>query len=137
MFVTTWQNDCEDGHVIKGGVTSSVHVAVLCAVEVLPQPSIAVNLLICVRVQLLLAIGPSRNVTVGVLQASVAVAVPKTASIEVSDGLQFNGTALPVAVMTGGVLSKVHVIILDAVEVFPHTSLAVHVLVCERPHPVL
>ena len=37
----------------------------------------------------------------------------------------------------GGVTSCVHVTVLDAVDVLPQKSLAVNVLVCERPHPLL
>ena len=37
-----------------GGVRSTIHVAVLAAVEVLPQKSLATNFLVCVRVHPLL-----------------------------------------------------------------------------------
>src|SRR6185503_15546749 len=50
--------------VIVGGVTSLVHVTVLEAVAVLPQASLAVNVLVCVRSQPLLLIDPSLDDTV-------------------------------------------------------------------------
>jgi hypothetical protein len=39
-------------------------------------------------------------------------------------------------VITGGVRSVIQVIVLDAVAVLPQPSMAVHVLVCERSHPL-
>ena len=38
---------------------------------------------------------------------------------------------------TGGVVSSVHVTVLETVAVLPHPSVAVKVLVCERRHPLL
>ena len=38
---------------------------------------------------------------------------------------------------TGGVTSEVQLTVLDAVDVLSHASIAVHVLVCVRTHPVL
>src|SRR5262245_11652 len=55
-----------------GAVLSAVHVTVLDAVDVLPQASLAVNVLVWLREQLVLLIVPSLIVTVGVPQASVA-----------------------------------------------------------------
>jgi hypothetical protein len=120
-----------------GGVISKVHVAVLDVVDVLPQPSIAVHVLVCVLLHPLLTTPPSVDVTVGVPQASVAVAVPRAPSIVAVDGLHPNASALPVAVSVGGVISKVHVAVLDMVEVLPQSSVAVHVLVCALLHPLL
>jgi uncharacterized membrane protein HdeD (DUF308 family) len=118
--------------VIAGPVTSAVHVAILAAVEVLPHASIAVNVLVCEREQILVTIAPSINVTVGVEQASVAVAVPNAPSIVAVDGLQPSARAFPLVVIAGPVTSAVHVAVLAAVEVLPHASIAVNVLVCER-----
>jgi hypothetical protein len=73
-------------------------------------------------------------VTVGVPQASVAVAVPNAAAIAADDGLQVNVPAV-VTVIVGGVRSAVHVIVEEAVAVLPQASVAVNVLVCERIHP--
>ena len=123
--------------VITGAVLSPNQVIVLDAVAVLPQPSLAVNILVWEREQLLLEILPSLEVMVVLPQASVAVAVPSAALISAADGLQPNVVVVPLVVITGAVLSADHVIVLDAVAVLPHASIAVNVLVCERPHPLL
>src|SRR6185436_4113113 len=73
--------------VIVGPVASAVHVAVRDAVEVLPQASIAVNVLVCERLHPSLVTEPSLDDTVGTPQASVAVAVPRQALIALADGL--------------------------------------------------
>jgi hypothetical protein len=73
--------------VIDGGVTSTAHDTVLEVVAVLPQASVAVNVLVCERVQEVVVILPSIEVTVGVPQASVAVAAPSAASIAELPGL--------------------------------------------------
>ena len=64
-------------------------------------------------------------------QSSVAVALPRAASIADEVGLHPSVEVVPVAVITGGVVLFVHVIVLDAVAVLPHASVAVHVLVCD------
>src|SRR6266496_2023741 len=125
--------------IIVGAVTSTVHVAVLDAVDVLPQASVAVNVLVCEREHPLLITSPVTDVTVGVLQASDAVAEPRAASIAADVGLQprLPLAGVPVAVIVGAVTSTVHVAVLDAVAVLPHASVAMNVLVCEREHPLL
>jgi hypothetical protein len=90
---------------IAGGVTSAIHVAVLEVVEVLLHPSIAVNVLVCDRLQPLLITPPSIEVTVGDPHASVEVAVPNAAVISVADGLHPKLKGVPVAFNTGAVLS--------------------------------
>ena len=60
-------------------------------VDVLPQPSVAVNVLVCDLKQVPLT-DPSPGVIVGEPHASVAVAVPSAASMAVEEGLQPNGT---------------------------------------------
>ena len=122
---------------IVGAVASAVHVAVRDVVAVLPQASVAVNVLVCERAQPSLDMLPSVEVTVGDPQASVAVAVPRAALITAVDGLQPALKLLPVAVMLGAVKSSVHVAVRDAVEILPQASVAVNVLVCEREHPLL
>ena len=108
----------------------TVHGTVLAAVEILPQASLAVNVLVLEREQPLLEIFPSFEVIVGLLQASVAVAAPRAALISALDGLQPRVIVLlPVRTIVGAVLSTVHVTVLDAVDVLPQASLAVHVLV--------
>ena len=116
--------------VIDGAALSAVHVIVLDAVAVLPQASLAVNVLVCEREQLLLVTLPSLEVIVVLPQASVAVAVPNAALISAADGLQPRVVVVPLVVITGAVTSSAdHVIVLAAVAVLPQASLAVHVLV--------
>ena len=117
--------------VIVGAVTSTVHVAVLDAVALLPQASVAVNVLVCERRHPLLCIAPVDEVTVAVPQASVAVAEPNAASIAAEVGLHPRAPlpGVPVAVIVGAVTSTVHVAVLDALAVLPQASVAVHVLV--------
>ena len=70
-------------------------------------------------------------------QPSVAVAEPSAALISLAKGLQPSVVAVPLAVMEGGVLSLVHVMVLDAVAVLPQASIAVNVLVCVNEQPLL
>jgi hypothetical protein len=122
--------------VIVGGTTSEVHVTVLTAVAVLPQASTAVNVLVCVCVHVPVT-GPSVNeILVTAPQASVAVAVPRAASIRPAAGLHASVSVVPVAVITGGVRSEVQVTVLEVVALLPQASIAVNVLVCERLHPL-
>ena len=44
---------------------------------------------------------------------------------------------MPPVVIEGAVTSSVQFAVLDAVDVLPHASVAIHVLVCDRPQPVL
>ena len=116
--------------VITGGVRSSAaHVTVLAAVAVLPHASLAVNVLVCEREQLLLVILPSLEVIVALPHASVADAVPRAALISAADGLHPNVVVVPPVVIDGSALSADHVMVLDAVAVLPQASLAVNVLV--------
>jgi len=69
------------------------------------------------------------DVTVGVPQSSVAVALPNAASIVDDDGLQPRAKLFPVVLSVGTVTSAVHVAVLDVVEVLPQASVAVNVLV--------
>jgi hypothetical protein len=66
---------------------------------------------------------PSVNVTIGVLQAAVAVADPSAAVISVAEGLQPRVTEAGVIIMVGalGVLS--HVTVLTAVAELPQPSM--------------
>ena len=63
------------------------------------------------------------------LHASVAVADPSAASICAVVGLQPKVVVVPVAVITGGMRSLVHVIVLDVVALLPQPSTAVNILV--------
>ena len=80
---------------------------------------------------------PSLCDSVGVPQASVAVAVPRAAPISFAEGLHPRVVVVPPVVITGGVTSAVQVTVLEIVEVLPQPSLAVNVLVCERLQSVL
>jgi hypothetical protein len=137
VFDVTWQKGAGDGQVIVGAVKSLVHVAVRDVVDVFPQASIAVNVLVCDRSQPVVAILPLVKVTVAGLHASVADAVPNAASITEADGLHPSDKLFPVAVTVGAVLSSVQVAVRAAVDVLPQASIAVNVLVCERLQPVL
>jgi hypothetical protein len=102
---------------------------------VLPQKSLAVHVLVCERLHPSVVTLPSLEVTVGVPQPSVAVAVPNALLISPADGLHPRLVEVPPVVNTGAVRSTTHVTVRDAVDVLPQKSLAVHVLVCERLHP--
>src|SRR5258705_2728093 len=92
-----------------GAVRSSVQVAVLDVVAVLPQASVDVNVLVCDLIHPLLLIVPVLTVTIGVPQASVAVADPSAASIAADVGLHPSGASLPVVVIAGAVRSSVQI----------------------------
>ena len=102
-----------------GGVKSSVQVAVLEHVDVLPHTSIAVKVRVWLLEQLVLTTDPSLYVTVGVLQPSVAVAVPNAPLISPAVGLQPSDVVVPPDVRVGGVRSAIHVTVLDVVDVLP------------------
>ena len=91
--------------VIVGGVRSSVQFTILDVVVLLPQPSIAVNILVCDLKHPLEITAPSLDVNVGAPQASEAVAEPSAALISETSGLQPNAVAVPFAVIVGVVLS--------------------------------
>src|SRR5436190_5399337 len=80
---------------------------------------------------------PSAEVGVTGPQLSVAVALPSAALISEPGGLHVNMSEVPVAVMVGAITSAVHVAVRDAVELLPQPSVAVHILVYERIHPVV
>ena len=62
--------------------------------------------------------------------ASLAVAVPSAASMAAAVGLQPRVNVVPVAEITGAIVSKVHVTIREtAVAVLPQASVAFHVLI--------
>jgi hypothetical protein len=115
---------------------SIVHVTVLDVLAVLPHPSTIDHDLVCERLHPVLAIAPSVCVTVVVPHASVVVAEPNAASSAAVVGLQPGLKVVPLAI-TVTALSKIHVTVLELVDVLLHPSIAVKVLVCERPQPVL
>ena len=63
--------------------------------------------------------------------------MPSALFISAEDGLQPNVVVVPPVMMAGTVLSAVHVTVLEAVAVLPQTSIAVHVLVCDREQEVV
>jgi hypothetical protein len=122
--------------VITGGTRSLVQVIVLEVVAELPQPSTAVNILVCKDEQLDVTTAASVNVTVAVLHPSLAVAVPSAASISEASGLQPRVVTVPVAVITGAVRSLVQLTVLIAVAELPQPSEAMNVLTCEKAQPL-
>jgi hypothetical protein len=114
-----------------GGVLSLVHVTVLAAVAELPQPSEAMNVLICDREHTVEVTAPSVNVTIGVLQAAVAVADPSAAVISEAAGLHPRVTKAGVIIIAGGLGALSQLTVLVIVAELPHPSTAVNVLVCE------
>ena len=63
-------------------------------VAVLPQASIAINVLICEALQEVVVTAPSVNVIVAVLQPSEALAEPSAAVISEAEGLQPSVTSV-------------------------------------------
>jgi hypothetical protein len=88
-----------------GGVRSTTQLTILDVVALLPQPSIAVHVLVCDLKHTLEITAPSVNVNVGAPQASEAVAEPSAAVILDALGLQPKLVAVPFAVIVGVVLS--------------------------------
>jgi len=123
--------------VIVGAILSLENCMVRDVVAVLPQASVAVNVLVCDLTQSPVMPLVDTFVTVAPPHASVAVADPRAASMAAEVGLHNVGFSLPVTMMVGGVTSNVHVTVRDAVAVLPQASVAVNVLVCEREHPLL
>src|SRR5947207_304960 len=104
-------SDVAAASVITGGVVSSVQVTVRVAVPVLPQASVELKVRVCERVQPLLLTALSEADTVTGPQLSVAVALPRAASLAAAVGLQPRVKVVPVAVTTGLVVSSVQVTI--------------------------
>jgi len=88
-----------------GTVTSNVQVAVREVVDVLPQASVAVKVLVCEREHPLLCRGPSTEVIDVVPQPSVADADPSALLITAELGLQPSVPLMgvPVALIAGPV----------------------------------
>jgi len=115
--------------VIVGGVVSAIQFTVREVVDVLPQPSLAVNVLVCEREQPSLVTLPSLDVTVVGPQASVAEAEPSARLISFADGLHPSDVPVPLAVIVGAVRSAIQFTVREVVAVLPQPSLAVNVLV--------
>jgi hypothetical protein len=123
--------------VISGAVVSTTQVMVREVVEIFPQASVAMKVLVCVRLHPLGMIFPSLNDITGVPQLSVAEAVPSAALIWAAVGLQPAFNVVPEAVMSGAVVSTTQVILRDVPDTFPQASVAVKVLVCVRLQPFI
>jgi len=117
--------------IMVGALGALSQLTVLEVVAELPQPSTAVNILVCEEEQLLVDTAPSVNVIVAMLQPSVADAEPSAAVISVAAGLQPSGTTTYDPVNVGGTRSLVQVTVLEVVDVLPQPSTAVNILVCE------
>ena len=126
------RSDPAGQNVNVGGVVSAVQVNTCVQVAVLPQPSVAVYVLVCVRRHPFGMIDPRELVIVGVPQASVAVAAPGAGT---PDGLHPSSAPAGQNVNVGGVVSTVHVNTCVQVAVFPQPSVAVYVRVCVRKQP--
>jgi hypothetical protein len=74
--------------IIAGGLGTLVHITVLVMVAVLPQASIAINVLVREALHEVVVTAPSVNVIDAVLQPSEALAVPSAAVISEAKGLQ-------------------------------------------------
>ena len=120
-----------------GGTRSVVHVTTEEAVALLPQPSEALNVLVCEAEHPLDCTGPSVTVTDGVPQAAVAVAEPKAALISAAEGLQPSVGVAPVIIIVGGLGAFVQVTVLVIVAELPQASVAINVLVSEALHDVV
>src|SRR5262245_16231458 len=112
---------------MTGAPASRVHVTVEEAVAELPQPSLAIKVLVCVAEQLPVDTGPSVKVTEGVPQAAEAVAVPSAALMSEAEGLHPSVAVAPVTVITGGLGAYTQVTVLEAVDELPQASTAVNV----------
>ena len=116
-----------------GGVTSTVQVKSCVHVEELPQPSVAIYVLVCDLRQPFTVIVPNDDVIVGVPHASVAVAAPGAGT---PAGLQPRSPPAGQNVNVGGVVSDIQVKSCVQVDVLPHPSVAVYVLVWDLIHPL-
>ena len=109
---------------LNAGVTGHTsHETVLEVVAKFPQASIAVNVLVCEKVQPVVTTVASLCVTVGIPHASVAVAVPSAALISEAVALQLS-VVVAVSVMTGAVTSTVLVMVCVHTAVLPQGSVA-------------
>jgi hypothetical protein len=110
------------GHVIVGGVTSTVLVKVCVQVAVLPQASVAMYVLVVVSVHPTRLTASLTKVTVGAPHASVAVTdvISGAGTVPLHPGTTTAGGH----VIVGGVTSTVLVIVCVQVAVFPQASVA-------------
>src|SRR5262245_14683596 len=99
-----------DGQMMVGPVVSTIHSTVReTGVAALPQPSVTVQVRVLERLQPVEVSELSEGVGMTASQVSVAVAVRNAASISAAVGLRSRGNGVPVAVITGGVVSTFQV----------------------------
>ena len=125
--------------VMTGAAVSTVQVAVReTAVAALVHASVAFQVRVCERVQPVDVTALSEAVGVTLPQSSVAVAVPRAASICAAVGLQPNtpSDGVPDAVITGAIVSTVQVTLRVAVAWLVQSSVAVQVRVLKRLQPI-
>src|SRR4026208_1076562 len=114
------------GHVITGGVTSTVLVIVCTQVALLPHASVALYVLKIVSVQPdVLVWSPTCVITIGPVQLSVAVITVMSGA---GTGPLHTMVVAAGHVITGGVTSTVLVIVCTQVALLPHASVALYVL---------
>ena len=114
----------------------------LTATATLPQASVTFHVLVCERLHPCEVTLPSAKVGVTAPQLSVAVAVPKAAFIVAALGLHPKApfVGVPVAVITGTVVSSVQVKVFKQVDErrLPGAgSVAVYVNICVRLQPLM
>jgi hypothetical protein len=122
---------------MDGPLRSRIHVTVVEAVAELPQPSEAVNVLVCEAEHEVVVTGPSETITAGVLHAAVAVAEPRAALISEAEGLQPSVATAPVIIIVGGLGALVQVTVVETVAILPQPSTAEYVLVSEAEQEVV
>lgn len=99
-------NAAAGASVITGGVRSTVQVTVrLTGTAAFPQASVTFQVRVCEYLQPVLVTGPSVYIGAPTRQLSVAVAVPKAALMVAASGLQPSANVVPVAVITGFIMS--------------------------------
>jgi len=121
--------------VIPGRTWSTVQVAVRRAVAE-RQLSVAVKVLVWERSHQEDCIGPSDTVSCTGPQEGSAVAVPSAASMAAELGLHPRLVFVPLMVPIGDDVLSTQVTVLETEVKLPQASVAVHVLVCERLHPI-
>jgi hypothetical protein len=122
--------------VITGTSVSLVNVTVCDVVDVLPQASVAVQVLVTLLVQPDPVSAPSVKEAVRpVEQLSLTLAVPNAPAISEEVGLQLSVEEFD-TVITGASVSRVNETVCDVVDVLPQASVAVQVLVTLLVHPL-
>jgi hypothetical protein len=105
-----------------------IQITVLNVLLTLPHESREVNVLVCVLSHPFSIISESKALTTGIMQLSVAVAVPRALSIELEVGLQPRFNVVPVASSIGASVSTVQKAVFVTVRLLPQLSLAVKIL---------